>query len=106
MKQAKVSRRTNDMMYIASVKDRQTKEITIIKMDYPSKKAFREELGYNGYMVRFIATEETFDEECAKYYERVQKQIRINKLMWESDTKLAQKMGMSTTQYRKWVKEI
>lgn len=52
--------------YIASVKDKETKEIVVIEREYPTKKAFKSDLIGNGYMVRFIAAEETFDEACEK----------------------------------------
>lgn len=81
------------MLYIASVRDRETKEIKVLQYDYPTKKAFREDLAGNGYSVRFIATEETFDEECEKFYEKQQLRSYINKHMWESDKKLAAKLG-------------
>lgn len=60
--------------YIASVRDKETNEIILIEREYETKKAFYWDLRANGYAVRFIANEETFDDECAKYYSR-----RINK---------------------------
>lgn len=90
---------------IASVVDRETKKLQIIEREcYETKKAFREDLLANGYSVRFIATEETFDEECEKYHERVNRQVRINKMLWESDKKHAAQMNMSVKEYREWLK--
>lgn len=91
---------------IASVVDKETKRLQIIERDcYTTKKDFRTDLLYNGYSVRFIATEETFDEECIKYHERVERQIRINKMLWESDKKHAEAMNMSVKEYREWLKK-
>ena len=90
---------------IASVVDRETKELQIIEREnYKTKKAFRADLVGNGYRVHFIATEETFDEECVKYHERVNRQVRINKMLWESDKKQAERMGMSVKEFREWLK--
>lgn len=44
--------------------------ITIVKMEYNTKKEFANELRANGYRVRFISTEEKFDEDAEKYNER------------------------------------
>lgn len=90
---------------IASVIDKETKELVIIERDnYETKKQFREDLAYNGYSVRFIATEETFDDECNKYYERKDAAIRRSKLLWESDKRLADKLGMTVKELRATMK--
>lgn len=90
---------------IASVVDKETKKLQIIERDcYKTKKEFKIDLLANGYSVRFIATEETFDEECEKYHERINCQARINKLLYESDKRHAMQMGMSVKEYRRWLK--
>ena len=59
-------------MYEAVVKNKETKETKVIKMDYPNKKAFAADLKSNGYAIKFIATEDTYDEECEKYEARLE----------------------------------
>lgn len=56
------------MMYIASVRNKKTRELTIITSDYETKKEFEEDLRGNGYSIRFITTEDKFDEDCAKWH--------------------------------------
>ena len=93
------------MKLIASVVDRETGKLVVIERDtYETKKQFREDLVNNGYSIHFIATEETFDEECYKYHERKEASIRRSKIQWASDKKLADKMGMTVTEFRRWLK--
>ena len=47
--------------------------------DYPTKKEFITVLRQNGYAVRFISTEERFDDDCAKYYERIENAKTVRK---------------------------
>lgn len=89
---------------IASVVDKETKQLKIIKAEYKTKKEFKEDLVGNGYSVHFIATEETFDDECTKYNERKETSIRRSKLMWASDKRVADKLGMTVKEYRAMVK--
>lgn len=53
-----------NVKYIASVRDKANGHLTVIRSEYRTKKDFRTDLINNGYSVRFIATEETFDDEC------------------------------------------
>ena len=92
------------MKYIASVRDKETKERKILTYDYPTKKAFRSDLEGNGYTVYFITTEENFDEDCEKYHERYERQKRVQKLLRDSDKKVAERMNMTVTEYRAWLK--
>ena len=59
------------MLYIASVEDKRTKKIGTIKSEYSSKLDFAEDLRRNGYSIRFIATEKSFDYVCEKYHNRL-----------------------------------
>lgn len=60
--------------FIASIRDGETKELTIMEHDgYKTKKAFRDDLRGNGYQVRFISTPETFDEDVHKYHEKLER---------------------------------
>lgn len=93
------------MVYVASVRDRETKKIEVITRDYPTKKEFRSDLAGNGYSIRFIATEEDFDEACYKYYEKLEIKKSIKKMRYQSDKKHAENLGMSVKEYRKWLKE-
>lgn len=92
------------MKYIASVKDRYTKERMILTYDYSTKKDFKTDLAGNGYTVYFITTEENFDEDCAKYYERYEKQKYIQKLIYDARRKEAKRMNMTVKQYKEWLK--
>jgi predicted ATP-dependent protease len=92
------------MKYIASVRDKETKERKILTYDYPTKKAFRSGLEGNGYTVYFITTEENFDEDCEKYHERYERQKRVQKLLRDSDKKAAERMDMTVAEYRAWLK--
>lgn len=59
-----------NMLYVASVRNKVTKNLEVIKSDYPNKKSFATDLRHNGYAVRFIATPDAFDNECLKWYNR------------------------------------
>ena len=92
------------MKYIASVRDKETKEHLILTYEYPTKKAFRSDLLGNGYTIYFITTEENFDEDCEKYHARYERQKRIQQMQRDSDKKHAERMGMSIAAYRAWLK--
>lgn len=89
------------MKYIASVRDRETREIMLIEGDYPTKKAFRAELAANGYSIRFIATDETFDAECEKWYAYNESSKRYHKFRHDCDKREADKYGISVAHYRR-----
>ena len=55
--------------YIASVRDKETKQLMLIEREYNRKADFERDLRANGYAVRFITTEDKFDEACEKWYE-------------------------------------
>ena len=57
--------------YIASV--RFENEVFEMKREYRTKAAFRADLLENGFSVRFITTAEKYDEDVAKYYERLER---------------------------------
>lgn len=62
------------MTYTAYITDRETKESKVFTHDDESKKNFARNLRGNGYIVHFIATPETFEEESAKYHARLEDQ--------------------------------
>ena len=70
--------------YIASVRDRETKEIKIITAEYKNATAFRTDLYGNGYSIRFITTPDKFDEACENYYWACEKTKAIHKAQYES----------------------
>jgi len=72
------------MKYIASVRDPETNAIVIIKRDYPTKKQLAEDLRNNGYRVRVISTEDKFDEDCEKYYDRLRKNAEKQQMKRDS----------------------
>lgn len=80
------------------------KKRMILTYDYPTKKDFKTDLAGNGYIVYFITTEENFDEDCAKYYERYEKQKNIQKLIYDARRKEAKRMNMTVKQYKEWLK--
>lgn len=90
--------------YIASVRDKETRELKIIEMEYPTAKAFREDLYGNGYRVRFITTEEKFDEDCEKYHRRWEINKKIKNEIYASLKKYADKRGMTVAEYKRWLK--
>lgn len=61
------------MKYVASVRNKDTNKLEVItREDYSSKKSFEAELKRNGYKVRFISTEDKFDEDCDKYNNKLE----------------------------------
>ena len=53
--------------------------------EYNSKKDFMSDLHGNGYKVHFIALTDKYDEECAKYYERLEHKRRISAIRRECE---------------------
>lgn len=94
------------MKYIASVRDKETKELMLIEREYSRKSDFYNDLRCNGYSVRFITTEEKFDEDCEKWHEKNERSKRIHKLIYESDKQLAAKKNMSVAEYRTWLNNL
>lgn len=93
------------MKYIAVVRDKETREIKIFEeMEYLTKKAFADDLRGNGYAVRFITTEDKFDEDCVKYDERVKETAARNKAIREYEKRHANEMGMTVKEYKFWLK--
>lgn len=88
--------------YIASVT--YEGKLKIIEREYPTKKAFAEDLRGNGYRVRFISTEEKFHEDCEKYEEQCNINKFVKKEMYKSDKKSAERMNMTVKEYRAWLK--
>ena len=95
------------MEYIASVtmKNEETgkKELTLIKREYDRKSDFYHDLRANGYSVRFITTEEKFDEDCEKWHEANEKSKKIHNAIYASDKMHAEKMNMTVAEYRAWL---
>lgn len=89
------------MLYIASVRDKETRELQVIEREYDRKSDFYSDLRGNGYSVRFIATEETFDEECEKWYEKNERSKRYHKIKYNIDKEYADKYGVSVAHYRR-----
>lgn len=89
--------------YIASVRDKETKKLMIIESEYDRKSDFYVDLRNNGYSVRFITTEEKFDEDCEKWHERNETSKRFHKAVYASYKEFAEKMNMSVAEYRAWL---
>lgn len=61
------------MKYVASVRNKDTNKLEVItREDYSSKKSFEADLKGNGYKIRFISTEDKFDEDCDKYNHKLE----------------------------------
>lgn len=90
--------------YIASVRDKETKKLMVIKDEYKSKKAFEVDLKANGFSIRFITTEEKFDEDCEKWHQYNERCKLISKLKTESNKRLAAMHGLSVREYNKQYK--
>lgn len=90
--------------YIASVRDKETRKLQLIEREYDRKSDFYNDLRNNGYSVRFITTEEKFDEDCEKWHEKNELCKRIHKNIYALDKKHAEKMNMTVAQYRAWCK--
>lgn len=55
--------------YIACVRNKETKELMTIEREYNRKADFESDLRGNGYSIRFITTEDKFDEAAQKWYD-------------------------------------
>lgn len=78
-------------------------ELEIIKREYDSKKHFYNDLRGNGYRVRFISTEEKFDEDCEKYHNACEINKSAKRAKYAHDKKFAQRMNMTVKEYRNWL---
>ena len=85
--------------YVASVRDKETNTIKILKGKYATKKEYENDLRKNGYAVRFITTEENFDSDCEKWNKRNEENKRIAKMKYEARKKFANEHGMTRAQY-------
>lgn len=92
------------MMYIASVRNKKTRELTIITRDYETKKEFEEDLRGNGYSIRFITTEDKFDEDCEKWHQRNERSKDYHNVEYAVYKDDAKRMGMTIPQYKAWLK--
>lgn len=88
------------MMYIACV-THNGKNLETIKREYSSKKAFYSDLRGNGYSVRFISTEEKYDEDCQKWHERNERSKQYHKIEHDCYKEYADKYGISVAHYRR-----
>lgn len=95
--------------YIASVRDKETKEIMLIEREYKNKKDFEIDLRMSGYSIRFITTPDKFDEACDKWYEACEKSKRRHQAINEIYKDGAAKYGISAAHYRRaykaWVND-
>lgn len=89
------------MEYIASVRLKGTKIHEIIRKEYPTKKAFEQDLRAYGYSVRFVTTEDKFDEACEKWHENNEKVKMVERVRFEYDKSQADRYGISVAHYRR-----
>lgn len=87
------------MKYIASVRDKGTKELMLIEREYNNKKEFEIDLRQNGFSIRFISTENNFDDDCAKFHEKNERAKRNSKIKTQVHRECAFKMGISIREY-------
>lgn len=71
--------------FVASVRDKKSREIKIIEREYERKSDFYNDLRGNGYSVRFITTPDKFDEACEKWYEACEMSKAIHKAQYATD---------------------
>lgn len=90
--------------FVASVRDKKSREIKIIERDYERKSDFYNDLRGNGYSVRFITTPDKFDEACEKWYEACEMSKAIHKAQYAADKKSAERRGMTVVEYRAEIK--
>lgn len=93
------------MKYVASVVDKEDNKLIVMEKEYDSKKAFKMDLLGNGYSVRFIATEDTFDEECEKYYQRKEAKRFRAACKRKSNKECAELLGMTTKEFKEFMKK-
>lgn len=80
------------MKLIASVRDKETKELKILRMDYPTKKEFKKEVRANGYSLNYnyIFTESEYEdflndgEMATKIQLKLERKKIMNKIRRES----------------------
>ena len=77
------------MKYVASVRNKDTNKLEVItREDYSSKKSFEADLKGNGYKIRFISTEDKFDEDCDKYNIKLESAKAARKAISKSKPKV------------------
>lgn len=77
------------MKYVASVRNKDTNKLEVItREDYSSKKSFEADLKRNGYKIRFISTEDKFDEDCDKYNSKLERAKAVRKAISKSKPKV------------------
>lgn len=81
--------------YIASVRDKETNLLSIIESEYDRKSDFYSDLHGNGYSVRFITTEEKFDEDCQKWNERNEQRKLIRRRRTELNRRIHEAISRS-----------
>ena len=86
------------------VSDKENGKLVILEKEYDNKKSFKMDLVGNGYSVRFIATPETFDEECEKYYARKEAKRFRAECRRRANKECAAMLGMNVKEYKKWLK--
>ena len=79
-------------------------KLEVIEREYNRKSDFYSDLRGNGYRVRFISTEEKFEEDAIKYDEACERNKFVKKAMYESDKESAKRMNMTVKEYRAWLK--
>lgn len=92
------------MTYMACVRNKTTKKIEVLTMDYPSKKAFAADIKGNGYSIRFICLPEEFDEACDKWHEACERSKAYHNAEYAAYKDGAKRMGMTIQQYKAWLK--
>ena len=81
------------MLYIASVIDKSDNKFKIIKDTYSSKKEFAYDLRANGYQVRFITTNDSFDRDCEQYHQQKERKCVIMQAVRRGRRDLEARLG-------------
>lgn len=89
------------MVLKAYVRYKEENKVDIVERDYPTKKAFEEDLRANGYSIRCIATPEKFEEACDKWHENNAKVNYMEKVKFQCDKAQANRYGISVAHYKR-----
>lgn len=99
----------NMKKYIASVRNKDTKELMLIEREYDKKKDFEIDLRMNGFSIRFITTPDKFDEACEKWYQACEQSKIRHQAVNSYYKEQAEKYGISTAHYKraytKWIND-
>ena len=69
--------------FLVVARNKETNEVVVKEYKAVSAKKAKEDFRDNGYAVRFVSTEETFDADCEAYNAKIEKQVSMRAIMKE-----------------------